>query len=647
METVQKGKKAGKKTGKKRRTLTGVTRKIAFVIGFTLTILTFYTAFRGVFLPMIQRGMSLCLLMALTFLWYPATKKSPRDRPSIIDYICATLSILILFWTLYSHNRFLVRIPFYSEMYLVDKIAGIVLVALVLEGGRRTLGLTITVLAGTFIAYGFLGSYMPSMLAHSGMNLDKFVDQMYLTTEGLFSSLMGLAAALLFAFVAFGSFLQGTNADKYYMDIALGIAGKKPGGPAKVAILSSAAMGTISGSTIANVVTTGTLTIPLMKKTGYTPEEAGAIETTASAAGQIMPPIMGTGAFLMAEALAVKYLDIVKVSIIPAVIFYLIIWFFVDMKARKRGIHGLQKSEIPKLNESLKRGLPLFIPIFILIIMLIKNFTPFFAGTICSILIVVMAMLNKDTRISFNKLMLTIEQCSVNMTSITGIIACAAIIVGIINMTGLMIKTTSIILHVSGGYLVTTILLEAVIGYILGMGLPISTSYIILSTLGAPALIQLGIAPIAAHLMIFWFSQLATITPPVCMTAFAAAGIAEGDPMKTGFTALKFGSAFYFVPILFLFTNLVTGSITQMISVGLVALIGSYFLVAGIEGFFIKELNIKKRIVSIVVFLVLYISTFNMFGLNVKILLIAAGLLAIGALFFSQKRNINVRAVSQ
>ena len=238
-------KENAKKANGKRRTLSGIPRVIAFVIGFTLSMLVFYTAFRGVFLPIIQRSLSLCMLLSLIFLWYPATEKSPMDKPSLIDSILVALSMAILFWTLFSHDRFLLRMPFVSEMHMLDRISGLLLVGMVLEGGRRTLGWVITILAGIFIVYGFLGPYMPAMMAHSGMSINKFVDQMYLTTEGLFSSLMGLAAALLFIFVAFGTFLQGTNADKYFMDIALSIAGKKPGGPAKVAILSSAAMGTI------------------------------------------------------------------------------------------------------------------------------------------------------------------------------------------------------------------------------------------------------------------------------------------------------------------------------------------------------------------------------------------------------------------
>jgi len=623
----------------KRRNLNGFPRVFAFIIGFLLTVITFYTAFQGVFLPMIQRGVHLCLLVSLIFLWYPANKKSPRDNPSIIDFICTFISIIILFWTFLNHERFLLRIPYYSDVSPIDIIAGIILLILVLEAGRRTLGMVITGLAGIFILYGFFGPYMPAMFAHPGMSIQKFVDQMYLTSEGLFSSLMGLSATLLFSFISFGTFLQETHADKFYMDISLALTGKKPGGPAKVAILSSAAMGTISGSTIANVVTTGTLTIPLMKNTGYKPHEAGAIETAASAAGQIMPPIMGTGAFIMAEALGIQYVDIIKVAIIPAIIFYATIWFFVDIKARKKNLKGLKEEEVPNLKNSIKKGLPLFIPILILIILLLKNFTPFFAGSISTVLILIIAMFRKETRLGLKEIALTLEKCAINMTSISGIIACAAIMVSIINMSGLMIKTTSIILHLSGGLLVTTILLEAIMAYLLGMGLPIATSYIILSTLGAPALIELGVLPIAAHLMIFWFSQLATITPPVCMTAYAAAGIAGADPMKTGFSALKFGSPFYFVPMLFIFTNVLNGTILEILLIGLVAIVGTYFLACGLEGYLFGNLNPFKRIVCFVVFMFLFISRFNLLKMNYmgQILLIIGFIIAVIFVIFQRK----------
>lgn len=624
----------------KRRNLSGLPRIFAFVIGFLLTSITFYTAFQGVFLPMIQRGIHLSLLVALIFLWYPASNNSPKEKPSIIDLICSFISIVILFWTILNHDRFLLRMPYYSDMQFLDILFGIILVLLVLEAGRRTLGIIITGLASFFILYGFLGPYMPGMFAHPGMSLHKFIDQMYLSSEGLLSSLVGISATLLFAFISFGTFLQGTKADKFYMDISLALTGKKSGGPAKVAILSSAAMGTISGSTIANVVTTGTLTIPLMKKTGYMPNEAGAIETAASAAGQIMPPIMGTGAFIMAEILGIRYIEIVKVAIIPAIIFYATVWFLVDIKARKRNIKGLNEEEVPSLANAIKKGFPLFFPIFVLIFLLLKNYTPFFSGSISTLLILFIAMLRKETRLTIKKIALTVERCAINMTSIAGIIACAAIIVSIINMTGLMIKTTSIILHLSGGFLMPAILLVAAMSYLLGMGLPIATSYIILSTLGAPSLMELGVLPIAAHLMIFWFSQLATITPPVCMTAYVAAGIAGADPMKTGFSALKFGSPFYFVPMLFIFTNILNGTILEIIIIGLLAIGGTFFLAAGYESYFFGPLNIFKRILCFIVFLLLFLCRFNIFIYsNIDSILLIMGILIAILLYISQKRK--------
>ena len=620
----------------KRRKLQGVTRIIAFIIGFILTIITFYTAFQGIFLPMIQRGMHLCLMVALIFLWYPARKNSSKTNPSLIDFLCVIVTLLIFMWTLFNHQRFLLRIPLYSEINFIDKVAGITLVILVLEAGRRTLGMVITLLAGIFILYGFLGPYMPAMLAHPGMSINKFVDQMYLTSEGLFSSLMGISATLLFSFIAFGTFLQGTGADKYYIDICVALTGKQPGGPAKVAVLSSAAMGTISGSSIANVVTTGTLTIPLMKKTGYTPVEAGAIETVASAGGQIMPPIMGTGAFIMAEVLGIRYIDIIKVAIIPAIIFYMSIWFFVDIKARKKGFSGLKSQEIPNLFVSIKKSFLLFLPIIVLVVLLLYNYTPFLAGSLSTLLVLLVSIFKKDTRMSFIKFFLTIEKCAINMTSIAGIIACATIIVGIINITGLMLKSTSVILHLSKGSLPITIILEVIIAYVLGMGLPVATSYIILSTLGAPALMEMGVLPLASHLMIFWFSQLATITPPVCMTAFAAASISGGDPMKTGYASLKMGSPFYFIPILFIYSNILIAPIIGKILIGVAITIGVYFLVCGLEGYYFGKLNYLKRIICLIIFTIFYSSCFNIISIRISGSLILIGIIISIGLSFIQ-----------
>jgi TRAP transporter 4TM/12TM fusion protein len=613
----------------RRRSLTGAPRVIAFILGISLTCFVFYTAVFGVMLPFIQRSINLFLVLAMIFLWYPAFPGKTKSSPAVLDWLFFAFCLFGLVWTLSSVERFQMRIPFVGKQHPVDIAIAIVTTLLILEAGRRTLGLVISIITAFFLAYAFFASYFPAMFAYKGLTLSRFVDQVYMTTEGFFSSLSGMSATLLFAFVAFGTFLQVTGVDKYFMDISIAAAGHKIGGPAKVAVLSSAAMGTISGSSIANVVTTGTLTIPLMKKTGYTPEEAAAIETAASTGGQIMPPIMGTGAFILAEAVGVSYSKVMMVSIIPAILFYLSVYILVDLKAKKRGLKGLPKDSIPNLAEALRKGGLFFIPIAVLILLLAFNFTPFLSAVACTFMIVVFAFLRKETRPTLRQLLIGLEQCAVAMTSMTGIILCASLIVAMINITGLMMKTTAIILSLSGGVLPLTILLIAAIAYVLGMGLPIATSYVILSTLGAPALVELGVPMLNAHLMIFWFTQLATITPPVCMTAFAAASIAEANPMKTGFTALLFGAPFYYIPILFVYSGLIGGHLFDQLIISVLAMSAIYFLAVGTIGYFRRNASIPVRLVSFTIFLMLYVSAFNAFGLPVRLGLLSVSIVAV------------------
>lgn len=623
----------------KRRQLTGIPRVAAFTLGFGLTGFVLYTALFGVLLPFIQRSINLFAILALIFLWYPATSKSPHTRPSLLDGVGVACSLLALMWTLFNVERFSMRVPFVGAQHPIDQAIAVVVTLMVLEAGRRTLGLVISIITGIFIAYAFLGPYLPGMFAYKGLTFAKYVDQIYMTTEGLFSSLSGMSATLLFAFVSFGTFLQVTGADKHFMDIAIAAAGHKRGGPAKVAVLSSAAMGTISGSSIANVVTTGTLTIPLMKETGYLPEEAAAIETAASTGGQIMPPIMGTGAFLLAEAVGVSFSKVMQVSIVPAVLFYLAVYILVDLKARRRNLQGLPKERLPSLAGVMRKGAVFFLPILALVALLAFNFTPFLSAVGCTFLIVFFAFIRKDTRPTFRKLALGMEQCAISMTSLTGIILCASIVVSMINITGLMMKTTAIILSISGGILPLTILLIAAIAYVLGMGLPIATSYIILSTLGAPAIIQLGVPMLNAHLMIFWFTQLATITPPVCMTAFAAASIAKARPMNTGFRALKFGAPFYYIPILFIYSSILDGTIFQKIVILGVAGVAILFLSGMLEGFVLARMNLPIRAASLATFCVLYASVFRGGGWWIHPYLLGLGLLLGGLILWMQYRR--------
>lgn len=626
----------------KYRKLTGFPRYLAFAIGVVTTLLTFYTAFAGVFLPMIQRSIIISSMLSLTFLWYPVTKKAKFDKNKVpfFDYVFVAMALFSCYWTISNNTRFMMRIPFASPVKTIDFIVAVSLVLLILEAGRRTLGLSITVICSVFIAYAFLGPYCPAMFRYKGINLNKFAEQVYLTTEGMFGSLTGMAATLLFGFLAFGTFLQCCGADKYFMDICISLAGHRRGGPAKVAAISSAAMGTISGSAIANVVTTGTLTIPMMKKTGYTAEEAGAIETTASTGGQIMPPIMGTGAFILAETVGVPYAKVCIVSIIPALLFYMAIYFLVDLTARKRNLQGLPKKDIIPIATTMKAGGVFFIPILILVALLVKGYTPFLSGVGCTLLILIIGQIRKDTRISIKKIIYALEDCSKALMSIASVIFCASIIVSMINVTGLMMKTTAIILSFSQGKLWITMILVAAIAYLLGMGLPISTSYIILATLSAPAMVFLGVDMLVAHLTIFWFTQLATITPPVCMTAFAAASIAGADPMKTGFTALKLGFTFYYVPILFVYSQLINGTWWEQCLIAVIAIIAIYFLGTFTESYFMGNLGKFQRISGLAIFMFLYYMMFNHVDLATRIVLLTCAM-AIGVwLYIGQKRKM-------
>ena len=642
MEHAEISEELQEKATGKYRNLHGFPRYLALAIGVATTVTIFFTAFRGVFLPHTQRSMIICSMLALTFLWYPVTKKSKFDRDKVpfFDWIMVGMSIFSFIYTAANTMNFNMRIPFVSKVETIQIVIALALLLMILEAGRRTLGLSITVICGAFVAYAFLGPRMPAMFRYKGITIQKFTEQIYLTTEGMFGSLTGMAASLLFGFLAFGTFLQATGADKYFMDICVAIAGKRRGGPAKVAVISSAAMGTISGSAIANVVTTGTLTIPMMKKTGYTPEEAGAVETCASTGGQIMPPIMGTGAFILAETVGVPYASVCFQSIIPAFLFYIAVYFLVDLTAQKRGLHGLPPEDIPSLKAAIKAGGIFFVPIFILVALLVIGYTPFLSGVGCTILIYIIAQSRKETRIGWKKLIYTLEDCAKSLMSIGGVIFCASIIVSMINITGLMMKTTAIILSFSQGKLWVTLILVAAIAYLLGMGLPISTSYIILATLSGPALVELGVPMLVAHLTIFWFTQLATITPPVCMTAFAAAGIAGANPMKTGFTALKLGFTFYYVPVLFIYSQLINGAWWEQCLIAFFAVFAIYFLGTFTEKYFMGPLGTVQRFSGLIIFLSIYVTMFNSSSMMLRGILLGISAVLIAALYIVQKRKL-------
>lgn len=620
------------KPGGRRQSLSGFARLCSVCLGTILAVITFYTAVKGVFPAMIQRGVHLSIILALVFLWYPANPKSNKNQPTVVDWVLVVLSLTLMVWIISEQERMLTRIALSSPMKTIDYICSAIMVVLVIESARRTVGMSIVMIALTAIAYALFGAYLPGAFRHKGFSIAKIIEYLAMTTNGIPGSLVGSTATTLFCFVAFGCFLQMVKADRKYMDMCLAAVGKSSGGPAKVAVLSSALFGSISGSTIANVVATGTLTIPMMKKIGYSPEEAGAVETAASAAGQIMPPIMGTSIFIMCELVGMKYGDIVRISYLPAILYFSSVWFFVGAIAKKRGIRGFSSAELPKFLPALKAAIPAFIPIFVLLFLLAKNYTAFYSGFFCVALLAVIGLIFKDFRYSFRDLIDALEKSSISMCSVTATSACASIVVALVNKTGLMLKTTSIILSIAGTSWFVNILLVALVAYIMGMGLPVSSAYVILAVLAAPAMIKIGIPLLIAHMVIQWFTQLATVTPPVCITAYAAAGIAGADPMKTGFSALKMASGFYFIPILFLCTPLLEQEGGARFGCAVLLFCGIYCLISALEGVLSVRINAPVRIIAGLSGLCFVGAALSVCPTSLRpILVVCAGLLFFGA----------------
>ena len=613
-------------------------------------ILRVLTALFGIFLIVMnmwikmderaRRPLFLGLVIILVFIYYPIKKGSQKvNYMPWYDIVMAAVGAFCFFFYPLNLEKivtagtriqkvFVVQIGSVSIPLLI--VFAIVGTLILVECCRRVVGMPIICVATVFVLYAFLGA---------GKDLKTVMYNLFYTTTGILGTPIGVCSTYIALFVIFGAFLEATGVANFFIDCANALVGWASGGPAKVAVVSSALCGMVSGSSVGNTVTTGSVTIPMMKKTGYTAEEAGAIETCASTGGQIMPPIMGTGAFILAETVGVPYSDVCFVSIIPAILFYIAIYFLVDLIARKRNLHGLPASDIRPLKQTMHAGGVFFIPILILVVLLVLGYTPFLSGVGCALLILLIGQIRKDTRVSAKKIVFALEDCAKSLMSIGGVIFCASLIVSMINITGLMMKTSALILSFSQGKLWLTLLLVALIAYILGMGLPISTSYIILATLSAPAIVSLGVDMLVVHLTIFWFTQLATITPPVCMTAFAAAGIAQGQPMKTGFTALKMGFTFYYVPVLFVYSQLINGAWWVQCIIAVFAIIAIYFLGTFTEKYFMGDLGNIQRFTGLAVFAAIYFMMFDGLTMPMRGALLALAVALIASLYIVQKKK--------
>jgi len=539
------------------------------------------------------------LVLVLGFLLYPAFKKSSRKKMAWYDWIFVAFSVIMPIYVFLRYPTF-ISTGFQGET--IDIIMGTILIFLVLECSRRISGPALSILSIIFLLYGLFGRYFPGVFMHRGYTWHRIVT--YLTTDiyGIYGSSVKVAATYIVLFIIFGEVMNKCGMGQFFNDIANALAGHTKGGPAKVAVLASGFLGSINGSAVANVVTTGTFTIPLMKKTGYTKEFAGAVEATASVGGQLLPPIMGAAAFVMAETLGVQYSAIIKAAVIPALIYYLGIIIQVQMRATKDGLNGLPKEQMPKVGQVMKERGHLLIPIAFLLYMLIwSGKTVIFSAFWTIMVTIVVAELRPISRMSLKDICDSFVAGAKSTVSVAIACACVGIIVGVCGLTGFALNVAHAIISIGQQSLLLTLLFTMITCMILGMGLPSIPSYLITATIAAPALVELGQPEIAAHMFCFYFAMFANLTPPVALASFAAAGLSGGSPMKTGWQSVKLALAGFIVPFMFVYNpQLLLENVTLLsgIQVVLTSCVGVVLIAAAVEGYLMGRLNWLLRIVA-------------------------------------------------
>lgn len=597
----------------KLRKPTGTIAKIIAIIAIAFSAFQFFTAGFGTLLSVRQRSLHIIFAYVLGFLLYPATEKSDKSKPTVLDYILAVLTVIVFGYLFMNVEEIANKA---GNATTLDLILGVSAILITLEVTRRVVGAALPIVAIVFLLYAKLGPYLPGILAHRGFSFERIISHMYLTLEGILGIPIGVSATFVFMFILFGSFLDKTGVGKFFIDLAFALTGHTKSGPAMTAVVASGLMGSVSGSSVANTVTTGAFTIPLMKKTGYEPYFAGAVEATASTGGQIMPPVMGAAAFIMAEFTGISYLSICIAAAIPALLYYFGVGVMVHLEASKLGLKGLPKEELPKVGKILKEEGYLLLPLIAIIVLLVMQYTPTRAAFVAIVISVFMALiasiLKKDGSFKLTDILEALEAGGKGAVSVACACACAGIVVGVVTLTGLGLRVAEMIVTLAAGRLLPTLFLTMIASIILGMGLPTTAKYIVLATMAVPALIKLDVNLMAAHLFILYFGVVADITPPVALAAYAGAGIAGANAMKTGFQAVKLASAAFIVPYLMCLnpslilvdeiveTTIHFLPIYRALPVIVSALIGMLCLAGGIEGYLLTNSKWYERAVLII-----------------------------------------------
>ncbi|MDT0329080.1 TRAP transporter permease [Nocardiopsis lambiniae] len=581
---------------------------LVLVLALGLGLFQIHIALLGGFDARQQRLIHLLFVLVLVLLVKPSLPgRAGRSIPALVfDTVLIGAAFVTSLYPIVYQQELASRAGAYTDL---DWIMGLIAIVVLLEATRRTVGMVMVVMVAAFIFYAWVGPLIPGQFGHSGATIQRIATHSYLG-DGVYGLTLGVVVTFVFVFILFGALLSKTGGGSFFVGLAYVLTGRMVGGPAKGAVLSSALMGSVSGSAIANVVSTGPFTIPLMKKVGYRRHDAAGVEAAASTGGQILPPIMGAGAFIMAERTGIPYADIVKVAIIPALMYFGVMFLFVDILARKYGIGVARDSDLPRMRAVMAAGWHFLAPLLLLIVLLLNYVPPTRAGLWACGALFLVAMLRAASRLGPRDILEVFVLAARNTMPVSVACAVAGIIVGMVGLTGLGLVLSDVLVTVFAGSLLLTLLMVAIASLIMGIGLPVTAAYVVLAVLAVPALQELGLAVIVAHMIVYWYSQDSNVTPPVAFAAFAAAGVANASPMRSGLSAWKFAKGLYLIPMLMAYSALmeVDGPITDLAVAVVSGCVALATAAIALEGHFLRPVAVGERIAFVVASLLIMIA---------------------------------------
>ncbi|MDR7542828.1 MAG: TRAP transporter fused permease subunit [Armatimonadota bacterium] len=587
-----------------------------------------WTAWRGAASLQYFRGIAVLYSLVVPMLLYRGWQRAREDAPGVLDLFLAVAAIVGVGYWIAEHEAMAYRAGAYLP---ADFWMGVIVTIVALEAARRVLGLSMALVAVLPMLYALFGHYLPPIIGHRGFTFRRIIEYVYLTSDGIFGVMAEVIAGFVIPFVVFGSFLQRAGVGRFFIDLSLAALGRIAGGPAQAAVVSSALLGTINGSPIANTVTTGAITIPLMKRTGFPPHIAAAVEGAASTGGMVLPPVMGAGAFIMAEMTATPYVEIAKIAAIPGLLFFLAVGVMVYFESRKLGLRGLGRDEIPHLGETVRRGWFLVIPIAVLVAALVSGASPERSAAYGVLATVAASWFRRETRMGLGAIWEALVdggRASLFVAALTGAVG---ILIGVLALTGIAIRFGWIMVQLAGQNLLLTILLVAISTLILGLALPITATYLVVAVIAVPVLRELGIPLLTAHMIVFWLSLDSNITPPVALGPFAAAAIAGADPMRAGWNCFRFAKVIYVMPVLFAHTHiLLTGTAAQNAMAAVSATVGVVIFSILSTAYFVVHITPLE-------FVLMAGATLLAFIPNPAT--VAAGAAVVGAVFLLQRRR--------